>query len=80
VNPQVIALNRLAAYRAVCRDGFWSCEWSLPIAALGQAYAPGMAMQFNIGIRRLDADGWLALAGALGPNYQLDSAAVITLE
>ena len=80
VNPQVIALNRLAAYRAVCRDGFWSCEWSLPIAALGQAYAPGMAMQFNIGIRRLDADGWLALGGALGPNYQLDSAAVITLE
>lgn len=80
VNPQVAALNKLATYCAVHRDDFWSCEWSLPIAALGQAYTPGLTMQFNIGVRRQEADGWLALAGTLGPNFQLNNAALIVFE
>jgi hypothetical protein len=80
VNPQVLALGKLAEYRASHGEGFWSCEWSLPIAALGPSYTPGMSLQINIGVRRGEADGWLALAGALGPNYQLESAAIIILE
>ncbi|MCK5806296.1 MAG: right-handed parallel beta-helix repeat-containing protein, partial [Lentisphaeria bacterium] len=80
VNREAVALARLSSFAAITEDGAWSCEWTIPIAGMGLAYKPGIRMQFNIGVRRTRPDGWMALAGALGANYQLDNAAVIVLE
>ncbi|MBN2448760.1 MAG: hypothetical protein JXR77_00140 [Lentisphaeria bacterium] len=77
---QAAALARLSHFRAGVGESFWVGEWTIPIAGIGPAYKPGMRLQCNIGVRRSRTDEWLALAGALGANYQLDNAAVIVLE
>jgi hypothetical protein len=74
------ALAKLSRFAASVGDGFWLGEWTIPIPALGLAYAPGVRLQFNLGVRRTTPDDWVVLAGALGANYQLDNAAVIVLE
>ncbi len=77
---EATALAQLSRFSASAGAGFWLGEWTIPIPAIGLAYAPGVRLQFNIGVRRTTPDDWLVLAGALGANYQLDNAAIIVLE
>ncbi|MBT4818672.1 MAG: hypothetical protein HON70_23385, partial [Lentisphaerae bacterium] len=77
---EATALARLSRFAATTGDGFWLGEWSIPIAGIGLAYEPGARLQFNIGVRRTIPSDWVVLAGALGPNYQLNNAAAIVLE
>jgi hypothetical protein len=77
---EAAALAHFSRYAASVGDGSWVGEWTVPIPAIGLAYKPGIRLQFNIGVHRTTPNDWLALAGALGANYQLDNAAVIILE
>ena len=76
---EAAALARLSRFAATVGDDSWIGEWAIPIRAIGVGYAPGLRLQFNIGVRRTRPSDWVALAGALGANYQLDNAAVIVM-
>jgi len=74
------ALAQSSRYAAAVGSDAWTCEWAIPLEGLGLKYAAKLRLQFNIGIRRTDTDDWIALAGAMGANFQLDNAAVLVLE
>ncbi len=74
------ALGQATKYAAKVEKDKWTGEWSIPLAALGVAYAPQVRLQFNLGVRRPSTGEWVVFAGAMGANFQLDNAAVIRLE
>lgn len=74
------ALGRAARFAAVVAADRWTGEWAIPLAAAGITPAAGLRLGFNLGIWRSQTGEWLAWAGALGPNYQLDNTGVLVLE
>lgn len=77
------AASKLAAaarFAAVIGPEEWTGEWAIPLAGANITPAAGLKLGFNLGIWRSPTDEWLAWAGALGPNFQLDNTGTLLLE
>jgi hypothetical protein len=73
-------LGAASRFAAVVGAEEWSGEWAIPLASAGIVPAAGLKLGFNLGIWSSHSGEWLAWAGALGPNHQLDNTGVLVLE
>jgi hypothetical protein len=73
-------LGKACRFAATVGQDQWTGEWAVPLEAAGIVPATGLRLGFNLGIWRSHSGEWLAWAGALGPNYQLDNTGVVVLE
>lgn len=74
---KILAASRVAA-KAV--DGGWSIEMAIPLDEAGIVAGPGMKIGFNIGVRRMESNEWIAWAGTKEANFQLGNSRIIILE
>ncbi len=75
----VAKLDAASSYRAEVAADHWTATWTIPLASAGLHPAAGLKLGFNIGVRRGETDEWIAWAGAMGPNWQLDGTGLLTL-
>lgn len=61
-------------------DGGYSIEMAIPLDDAGIAAGPGMKIGFNIGVRRMESNEWIAWAGTKEANFQLGNSRIIVLE
>lgn len=74
------ALLKLSAYAAHVGPDSWTAEWSVPLKAAGIAVRPGLALGFNLGVRRTETDEWLCWTGTGRENWRLDGAGRIVFD
>ncbi len=77
------AAKRLSAavrFAAKVQGSQWTGEWSIPLAAAGITYRPGLKLGFNIGVNRTQSGEWAIWVGALGATWRLDEAGYLVLE
>lgn len=80
-SPEAAAkLGKAARFAVTIGPDQWTGEWAIPLASAGLTAAPGLKLGFNLGVLRSPTDEWLAWAGALGPNHELDNTGTIVLE
>jgi hypothetical protein len=73
-------LGKAARFTAKVEGGSWTGEWTIPLAAAGLVYRPGLKLSFNVGVMRSETGEWIIWQGALGPTWKLDNAGVLVLQ
>jgi hypothetical protein len=76
----VTKLGKAVRFAAKAEGGTWTGEWSIPLAAAGLTYQPGLKLAFNIGVMRSESSEWIIWQGALGPTWQVDNAGILVLQ
>ncbi len=73
-------IENAADYAAkVGDDGRWTCEWSIPLAALGIEVDPEAKLDFNISIRKSAQPLWQMWRGTGAHTWDVDKAGRLTL-
>ncbi|MDX9978876.1 MAG: right-handed parallel beta-helix repeat-containing protein [Lentisphaeria bacterium] len=73
------ALGEAVRFTAAVDEGRWTGVWTIPLAAAGIQYQPGLELGFNLGVRRTEADEWIQWVGS-GATHSLDKAGIVRLE
>jgi hypothetical protein len=73
------ALGEAVLFQTTVAAGRWTGTWTIPLAAAGIQYKPGIELGFNIGVRRLETDEWIKWVGS-GATHSLDKAGIVRLE
>jgi hypothetical protein len=66
-------LLKASKYAATIGDDAWAAEWAIPTERFGRSVG------FNIGVRRVESDDWLAWTGTTAQNWKLDGAGTLSL-
>ncbi len=73
------ALLKASRYAAKVGADSWTAEWSIPLKEAGVGAAPGAVLGFNIGVRRVESDEWIAWTGTGAQNWKLAGAGRLVL-
>ncbi len=71
------AVGEATRFAATARDGGWTAELAIPLAALD--IQPGQALAFNATVRRAADDAWLMWNGTGAQSWVVERAGTITL-
>ncbi len=64
---------------AIVDAGRWTCEWRIPLASLGIAADPNVALDFNLSVRKTTGELWQMLHGTGAHTWDVHRAAVLRL-
>jgi hypothetical protein len=73
-------LGEGSAYAVSVGDKEWTCEWSVPLAAVGIAPAPGTRLAFNLGIRRLEQPEFILWVAPFDSMWVVENGGVLLFE
>ncbi len=73
------ALGEAVRFTASVGEGSWTGIWTIPLAAAGIQYRPGLELGFNLGVRRTETDEWIQWVGS-GATHSLGKAGILRLE
>jgi hypothetical protein len=77
---QTSLLESKTAYAAEVKEGEWTCEWRVPLKALGLDPGKVKSLLFNVGYRCLAGDVWLAWVPTGGAICEVDSGGELVIE
>ncbi len=73
-------VRKAIAYTAQVGKGEWTCEWRLPLAALGLSPASTRRLKFNAGVLNSATQAWAAWYATGGALYEVGGAGDLILE
>ncbi|MCD6360192.1 MAG: hypothetical protein J7M38_04945, partial [Armatimonadetes bacterium] len=60
-------------------EGWWSCEWAIPLNVITAQPDKLKSLMFNIGVRHVKTNRWLAWVGTGAEIFRVDSAGVLDI-
>jgi hypothetical protein len=78
--PQAVGVDGVGYAVRIASPRRWTCEWRIPLAAVGLRVDSQSRAGFNITVRKAAADLWQMWESTRGHSYDVERAGLLVLE